>query len=578
MAPIDQGLPSSSKPRPPQVEVEPYRADWHKASAKKAVTKPIAETEDNKVGENIQYFYSEEYKRRWSSGSTRRRRRTDRRVIKKVRFSLDNVRVQSAYLPSNQFRFPTKKERQEWAVLRPRKRNHIEEKSTTGANPTTKKKKNKRKQKKKKKDEDKDHTPNLKGEAINNTEQKSVNENETVDKQLTEERRVNIVLNDPNLGFLLQPVAGRYKAMVAQVTKHLMETEKLYPGMRVCSIENKPISPTCSFAEVQAMIEQLKTPTLIGFVDVYKNRCKICLRGFLKYDQMVVHMAEHKQQQQHPEVEQVDQRKRWLMNLQMQNPLMYQQYVIQHQISRLQAHIESIKPNPALQAQRLQAEAHMDLLKNQLISLSHQQRTSMLQKQQGPGLRSQGQASSSLGAFEMSTTENTASTATTSHNPQLTNTSRTSDVLSGAKMQQVNSEQATSAANINNTSAGHLESKPTNKDDAREDRNIQIALSQLAALKQIYTRSPQTAIAQLAGLLQMAEKNEVAVSQLRNLQEAAKRDAELAGLFTNLQKTAFSVLQRHIARQKVSKENASQLQEPSKVQALKRNEKKPKKN
>jgi len=577
MAPLDQSLPSSSKPRPPQVEIEPYGADLPKASAKKAVTNPVAETEDNKVGDNIQYFYSEEYKRRWSSDSTRRRRRTDRRVIKKVRFSLDNLRVQSAYSPSNQFRFPTKRELQEWAVLRPRKRNHIEEKTPMEANPTTKKKKNKRK-KKKKKNEDEDFTPDLQGKVINNTEQKSVNENEAVDKQLGEERRVNIVFNDPNLGFLLQPVAGRYKAMVAQVTKHLMETEKLYPGMRVCSIENKPISPSCSLADVQAMIEQLKTPTLIGFVDVYKHRCKICLRGFLKHDQMALHMAEHKQQQP-PEVEQIDQRKRWLMNLQMQNPLMYQQYVIQHQISRVQAHIETIKSNPALQTQRLQAEAHIDLLKNQLISLSHQQRTSMLQKQQGPGPRNQGQAASFQGISEMSPTENIALAATTARsNSQLTNTSRTADVSSTAQLQKANSEQASNATNINNTSVGHLEGQPTNKEDAREDRNIQIALSQLAALKQIYTRSPQTAIAQLAGLLQMAEKNEVAVSQLRNLQEAAKRDAELAGLFSNLQKTAFSVLQRHIARQKVSKENAPQLQGPSNVQALKRNQKKPKQN
>merc|ERR1719285_631742 len=219
------------------------------------------------------------------------------------------------------------------------------------------------------KNEEEDFTPDKVGQGLNNKEQKYGTENQNVDELLGEERKVNIAFNDPNMGFLLQPVSGRYKAMVAQVTRHLMENEKLYPGMRVCSIENNPIPPSCSFADVQATIEQLRLPTVIGFVDVYKHRCKLCLHGFQKYDQFVLHMAEHKQQQQQhqpPQVEQVDQRKRWLMNLQMTNPLMYQQYVIQHQIGRLQAHIDTIRSNPSLQSQLTQAEAHMEMLRSQL--------------------------------------------------------------------------------------------------------------------------------------------------------------------------------------------------------------------
>jgi len=567
MAPPVQSLPPSSKPRPPQVEIEPYVADCHKTTSRKAPTSPDAETEDNKVGDNIQYIYSEEYKRRWSSDRTKRRRRPDRCVIKKVRFSLDNVRLQTLWSPSNQFRFPTKKELQEWAALRRSKRKYSVEQNT----------KTKMNMKRiKKKDKEEASSPNLNGERINNSEQKSSDKNEAVDKQLGEERRVNIVFNDSHFGFLLQPVAGRYKAMVAEVTRQLMEKEKLYPGMRVCSIEDNPIPPSCSFADVQAMIEQLRTPTLIGFVDVYKNRCKICLRGFLKYDQMVIHMAEHKQQEP-PQIEQIDQRKKWLMNLQMQNPLMYQQYVIQHQIGRLQAHIETIKPNPALKTQLARAMAHMDFLKDRLTSLSHQQHTVMPQKQQGSGHRSQWEASSSQalpqGASKNVATDNAAVAANSSHpNSQLSNTLRIANAPSTAQLQQANAGPATSITNINNTTVGHPGGLPNKKGDAR----IQIALSQLAALKQIYTRSPQTAIAQLAGLLQMAEKNEIAVSQLRNLQEAAKRDAELAALFSNLQKTAFSVLQRHIARQEVSKKTAPQCHRPSEVKALKRNEMRPK--
>jgi len=562
MAPLVQSLPSSSKPRPPQVEIEPYVSDWHKTTSRKSLTRPDAETEDNKVGDNIQYIYSEEYIR-WSSDRTKRRRRTDRCVIKKVRFSLGNVRVQSLWAPSNQFRFPTKKELQEWAALRRSKRKYSFDKSPV--EPNTKKKMNMKRIKKKDKEEA--SSPNLNAERINNTEQKSSDKNEAVDKQLGGQRRINIVFNDSNYGFLLQPVAGRWKAMVAEVTRELMEKEKLYPGMRVCSIDGNPIPPSCSFADVQAMIEQLRTPSSIGFVDVCKNS--------LKYDQMVIHMVEQKQREP-PQIEQIDQRKKWVMNLQMQNPLMYQQYVIQHQIGRLQAHIENIKPNPGLKTQLAQAQAHMDFLKDRLTSLS-QPYAVMSQKQQGSGPRSWWQDSSSQalpqGASTKVAYDNAALAGNSSHpNSQLSNTVGPGDAPSTAHLQQADAGHATSITNINNTTLGHPGGLPNKKGDAR----IQIALSQLAALKQIYTRSPQTAIAQLAGLLQMAEKNEIAVSQLRNLQEAAKRDAELAALFSNLQKTAFSVLQRHIARQEVSKKTAPQCHRPSEVKALKRNEMRPK--
>lgn len=511
-------------------------------------------SKDNKAGERLKYLYSEEYLNR----------PMDNRVFRKVRFRFDYICVQSLYCPSNQFEFPTKKELEEWGVLRPQKRNQMEEESPPTSSPSPIKKK-----KRKKSEEDEDFTPDLADEDSSDADQNDNMENHDLNELLGKDRRVNIEFNDSNMGFLLQPVAGRFKAMVAQVTRELMESEKLYPGMRVCSIDNNPIAPSSTFAEIQATIQNLRFPALIEFVDVYRNRCKICLRGFVEYDQLILHMLQHtRQQEQTLQVDQMKQREQWLMNLQLRHPIMYQQYVVQHQIGRLHAHIESLQLDPTMNTQLQQALALMDNLKNHLIVLSHQQRAGRIQNQQSLSARSDMNAFSPQGINGTPSCKDTMGVADTGPlETQLTNSQGTAAVQSSQHQLQhlvePQKETGTPEQTLENVSNPH-----PNAEQGQQASNIQIALGQLATLKQIYTRSPQTAVAQLAGLLQMAEKNEVAVGQLINLQRAAKTDVEFSSLFSQLQATAYSVLQQHVARQKVQKETLSHKQNPAQDGAL----------
>jgi len=506
----------------------------------------------------IQYFYSSEFKNNPADG-----------VLKKVTFSQGNLRIQSLWLPSNQFVVPSKIERERFP-RRARKRNYAELESPV--EKKSKRKGNKRiVTKRKKKNEDEDFTPDCFDEVSSDASNTAEHEvKEDINELLERDRRVNIQFCDSNLGFVLKPVEGRWKAMVAQASRHLIENETLYPGMRVCSVENNPIPESYEFADIKAFIEGLRFPAYIEFVDVYKNRCKLCFRGFHEYEQLILHMVQHTEHRS-AEPDQIDQRRRQLMNLQLQNPVMYKIYTLQHQLGRLQAHLEALMADGRFQSQVMQTEAYIKSIKSQIFLLSQQQ-SAMVQKQNDGSIGAEGFAKESLisgNTIAPSVMErgqgDTQATTLNSQQQILNSPDKQKDRQTEQNVSKPPSKEA-GVLDGNEPTCSNKEH--TDREHLSDPQALQIALGQLAALKQIYIRSPQTAIAQLAGLLQMAKTSQVSATQLRNLQLAAKTDDELSELFFDLQRNASSVLQSHLAQNQASS-NSSKTHTQSQKQKQK---------
>jgi len=447
----------------------------------------------------------------------------------------------------------------------------------------------------KKKEEDEAFDPGLEEEEDESDSDDSMGGSDgDIDDLLKEKPKVNIEFNSPDLGFQIYPGEGKYKAVVSWVSKKLREREKLYPGMRILAIDTNPISESCSFEEIRSMLENLRFPSFIEFVETgpSKHRCDLCYKGFEEYSELVIHMVQHSNQvseKRFPSIKEqharrtgqrfanigsnasehaliaarqqqlmfdpsrvggaeLEQKREYNLTLQRNNPHLYQQHVIQYKIARLQTHVEAAKsnPDPAVQFTAKQALVYIKRFQADLAAL---RKVNPAQSQHHTGPSEQISAQSDVikrqlgGSPKMGSPKNVQISMKKNTPPSVSPiTNTTQDPVPIAQINRQQNLQQKVATRADNEKTDEVPERQKRPDEVHK-----IALNQLAALFQIYKASPQSAIAQLAGLLHMAKTSQQAAVQLENLKRATTMNTQLANNFSILLRNAHIRLQQQVA-------------------------------